>query len=131
MSRIETLISLISVILLLITRQSFRNITVQQFLVLQGHQRRRFQLSCLQDLSAFYLNLRARCELARRPRSTWVFPRPQNRFQQLLNNNILFIIIISTSTKQCSPSSVWWQGTQMRKNVFQYVQPNLKLKIQI
>ena len=51
------------------------------------HRRRRFRLRYLQGLSALYLNLRARRQFARRPRRAWVFPRPQNWFQELLNNN--------------------------------------------
>ena len=82
------LVSLISVILLLIIRQSSINITVQPVFS-KRHRRRRFQLRYLQGLSAFYLHLRACCELARRPIRAWVFPRPQNWFQQLLNNNAL------------------------------------------
>ena len=82
------LVSLISVILLLIIRQSSINITVQQFFA-RRHRRRRFRLRYLQGLSALYLNLRARRQFARRPRRAWVFPRPQNWFQELLNNNAL------------------------------------------
>jgi len=81
-------ISLILVILLLIIRQSPINITLQQFFA-RRHRSRCLQLRYLQGLSAFYLHLRARRELARRPRRSWVFPRPQNWFQQLLNNNAL------------------------------------------
>ena len=57
-------VSLISVsLLLIIHRQSSINITVQQFFA-RRHQRRRFQLRHLQGLSAFYVHLRARHELA-------------------------------------------------------------------
>ena len=82
------LVSLISVILLLIIRQSSLKITVLQFFA-RRHRRRRFRLRYLQGLSALYLNLRARRQFARRPRRAWVFPRPQNWFQELLNNNAL------------------------------------------
>ena len=64
------------------------NIAVQQFLV-RRHRRRRFQLRYLQDFSTFYLHLRVKSELACRQRKTWVFPRPHNWLQQLLNNDAL------------------------------------------
>ena len=84
----QDLVSLISVILLIIIRQSSINIAIQQFFA-RRQRRRRFQLRYLQSLSVFYLSLRARRELARQPRRAWVFPRPQNWFEQLLNNNAL------------------------------------------
>ena len=93
-------------ILLLIIRQSSINITVQQFFS-RRHRRRRFQLRYLQGLSAFYLHLRAHRELARRPRRVWVFPRPQNWFQQLLNNNAL---------------DHWWkENFRVSRDTFEYI----------
>ena len=82
------LVSLISVILLLIIRQSSINIAIQQFFA-RRQQRRCLQLCHLQSLSAFYLPLRAHRELVHQPRRAWVFPRPRNWFEQLLNNNAL------------------------------------------
>ena len=100
------LVSLISVILLLIVRQSPINITVQHFFA-RRHRRRRFQFRYLEGLSAFYLHLRARHELARWPRRAWVFPRPQNWFQQLLNNNAL---------------DHWWkENFRVSRDTFEYI----------
>ena len=100
-------VSLISVIPLLIIRQSsiHVNITVQQFFFARRHRRRRFQLHHLQGLSAFYLHLRARRALDRRPRRARVFPRLQNWFQQLLKNNSL-IILSHANTIQGIPGVV-------------------------
>ena len=100
------LVSLISVILLLIIRQSSINITVQQFFA-RRHRRRRFRLRYLQALSALHLNLRARRQFARRPRRAWVFPRPQNWFQELLNNNAL---------------DHWWkENFRVSRDTFEYI----------
>lgn len=82
------------------------NIAVQQFLV-RRHRRRHFQLRYLQDFSTFYLHLRAKSELACRQRRTWVFPRPHNWLQQLLNNDAL---------------DHWWkQNLKVSRNTFEYI----------
>ncbi|CAH3165783.1 unnamed protein product, partial [Porites lobata] len=82
------------------------NITVQQFFA-RRHRRRRFRLRYLQGLSALYLNLRARRQFARRPRRAWVFPRPQNWFQELLNNNAL---------------DHWWkENFRVSRDTFEYI----------
>ena len=100
------LLSLIAVILLLIIQQYSINITVQQFFA-RRQRRRRFQLRYLKGLSAFYLHLRACRELARRPRRAWVFPRPQNWFQQLLNSNAL---------------DHWWkENFKVSRDAFEYI----------
>ena len=103
------LLSLIAVILLLIIQQYSINITVQQFFA-RRQRRRRFQLRYLKGLSAFYLHLRACRELARRPRLSWrawVFPRPQNWFQQLLNSNAL---------------DHWWkENFKVSRDTFEYI----------
>jgi len=57
-------------------------------------------------LSAFYLHLRARCQFARRPRRPWVFPRPQNWSQQLLNNSL----------------NHWWkENFRVVRDTFEYI----------
>ncbi|CAH3132021.1 unnamed protein product, partial [Porites lobata] len=82
------------------------NITVQQFFA-RRHRRRQFRLRYLQGLSALYLNLRARRQFARRPRRAWVFPRPQNWFQELLNNNAL---------------DHWWkENFRVSRDTFEYI----------
>ena len=48
------------------------------------------RLRFLQSLQMLYLFYRThRLQVARRPRRAWVFPRPQNWFQELLNNRAL------------------------------------------
>ena len=45
------------------------------------------QLRFMQELAALYTYLRSRRLATRRkPRSAWVFPRPQNWFEELLTN---------------------------------------------
>ena len=64
-------------------------LAIQNF-VLRRMRRRRLRLRFLQSLQLLYLFYRTRClQVARRPRRAWVFPRPQNWFQELLNNRAL------------------------------------------
>ena len=52
--------------------------------------RRRLRLRLLQSFQMLYLFYRnRRLQVARRPRRAWVFPRPQNWFQELLNSRAL------------------------------------------
>ena len=52
--------------------------------------RRHLRVRFLQSLQMLYLFYRNRClEVSRRPRHAWIFPRPQNWFQELLNNRAL------------------------------------------
>ena len=64
--------------------------TTIQYFVLRRMRRRRLRLRFLHLLQLLYLFHRARRMLVgRQPRRAWVFPRPQNWFQQLLNNRAL------------------------------------------
>ena len=82
------LFGLISVITLLIQPPPQLNLAIQHF-ILRRQRRRRLQLRFLQSLQLFYLYLRRRRLVARQPRRAWVFPRPQNWFQRLLNDRVL------------------------------------------
>ena len=64
-------------------------LAIQNF-VLRRMRRRCLRLRFLQSLQLLYLFYRTRClQVARRPRRAWAFPRPQNWFQELLNNRAL------------------------------------------
>ena len=79
---------LLSVVLLLI-RQYPVDSVIQNF-ILRRMRRRRLRLRLLQSLQMLYLFYRnRRLQVARRPRRAWVFPRPQNWFQELLNSRAL------------------------------------------
>ena len=67
---------LLAVVLLLLIRQYPVDLAIQNFLS-----------KSLQLLYLFYRT--RRLQVARRPRRAWVFPRPQNWFQVLLNNRAL------------------------------------------
>ena len=74
---------------LLLIRQYPVDLAIQNF-VLWRMRTRRLRLRFLQSLQLLYLFYRTRClQVARRPRRAWVFPRPQNWFQELLNNRAL------------------------------------------
>ena len=80
---------LLAVVLLLLIRQYPVDLAIQNF-VLRRMRRRRLRLRFLQCLQMLYLFYRTRrLQVARRPRLAWVFPRPQNWFQELLNNRAL------------------------------------------
>ena len=80
---------LLAVVLLLLIRQYPVDLAIQNF-VLRRMRRRRLRLRFLQSLQLLYLFYRThRLQVARRPRRAWVFPRPQNWFQELLNNRVL------------------------------------------
>ena len=77
---------LIAIILVLLIQRSQIDLAIQYF-VLRRMRRRRLRLRFLHSLQLLYLFHRARRMLVgRQPRRAWVFPRPQNWFQQLLNN---------------------------------------------
>ena len=77
---------LLAVVLLLLIRQYPVNLAIQNFM-LRGMRRRRLRLRFLQRLQMLYLYYGTRrLQVDRRPRRAWVFPRPQNWFQELLNN---------------------------------------------
>lgn len=76
---------LLAVVLLLLIRQYPVDLAIQNFVL-----RRRLRLRFLQSLQMLYLFYKTRrLQVARRPRRAWVFPRPQNCFQELLNNRAL------------------------------------------
>ena len=77
---------LLAVVLLLLIRQYPVDLAIQNF-ILRGMRRRRLRVRSLQMLYLFYRN--RRLQVARRPRRAWIFPRPQNWFQELLNNRAL------------------------------------------
>ena len=75
---------LLVVVLLLLIRQYAVDLAIQNF-VLRRMRRRRLRLRFLQFLQLLYLFYRTRrLRVARRRRCAWVFPRPQNWFQELL-----------------------------------------------
>ena len=75
---------LLAVVLLLLIRQYTVDLAIQNF-VLRRMRRRRLRLRFLQFLQLLYLFYRTRrLRVARRRRCAWVFPRPQNWFQELL-----------------------------------------------
>ena len=76
---------LLSVVVLLLIRQYPVDSAIQNF-ILRRMRRRRLRLRLLQSLQMLYLFYRnRRLQVARRLRPAWVFPRPQNWFQELLN----------------------------------------------
>ena len=80
---------LIAIILVLLIQRSQIDLAIQYF-VLRRMRRRHLRLRFLHSLQLLYLFHRARRMLVgRQPRRAWVFPRPQNWFQQLLNNRAL------------------------------------------
>lgn len=80
---------LVSMFLLLFSRRLTTDVLA--YLFLRRARRGRIQFRVLQTLRVLYLLCRHRRQLAarRRPRTAWVFPRPQNWFQGLLNNQAL------------------------------------------
>ena len=82
------LFGLISVITLLLQPPPQLNLAIQHF-ILRRQRSSRLQLRFLQSLQLFYLYLRRRRLVARQPRRAWVFLRPQNWFQRLLNDRVL------------------------------------------
>ena len=80
---------LLAVVLLLLIRQYPVDLAIQNF-VLRRMRRRRLRLRFLQSFQLLYLfNRTRRLQVVHRPRRAWVFPRPQNWFQELLNNRAL------------------------------------------
>ena len=80
---------LLSVVLLLLIRQYLVDSAIQNF-ILRRMRRRRLRLRLLQSFQMLYLFYRnRRLQVARRSRRAWVFPRPQNWFQELLNSRAL------------------------------------------
>ena len=78
---------LISIFILLFSRRLTSNYVAIIHLFLRMRRRRRMQLRFMQELAALYTYLRSRRLATRRkPRSAWVFPRPQNWFEELLTN---------------------------------------------
>ena len=74
---------------ILLIRQYPVDSAIQNF-ILRRMRRRRLRLRLLQSLQMLYLFYRnRRLQVARRPRRAWVFPRPQNWFQELLNSRAL------------------------------------------
>jgi len=79
---------LLTVVLLFI-QQCPVDLALQNFVLRRMH-RRRLRLRFLQSLQLPYLFYRTRrLQAACRPRRAWVFLRPQNWFQELLNNRAL------------------------------------------
>ena len=80
---------LLAVILLPLIRQYPVDLAIQNF-ILRRMRRRRLRVRFLQSLQMLYLFYRnRRLQVARRPRRAWIFPRPQNWFQELLNIELL------------------------------------------
>ena len=80
---------LLAVVLLLLIRQYLVDLAIQNFILRRMH-RRRLRVQFLQSLQMLYLFYRnRRLQVARRPRHAWIFPCPQNWFQELLNNRVL------------------------------------------
>ena len=80
---------LLAVVLLLLKRQYPVDLAIQNF-ILRRMRRRRLRVRFLQSLQMLYFFYRnRRLQVARRPRRAWIFPRPQNWFQELLNNRAL------------------------------------------
>jgi len=74
----------LAVVLLILIRQYPVDLAIQNF-VLSRMRRRRLRLRFLQSLQMLYLFYGTRhLQVARRLRRAWVFPRPQNWFQELL-----------------------------------------------
>lgn len=75
---------LLSVILLLVVQHSHLNSAI--YFLLRRRRRRRQQIRLLQSIEQLYLYLH---QPLRQPRRSWVFPRPQNWFELLLNDRTL------------------------------------------
>ena len=79
----------LAVVLLLFIQQYPVDLAIQNF-IQRRMGRRRLRVRFLQSLQMLYLLYRnGRLQVASRPRRAWIFPRPQNWFQELLNNRAL------------------------------------------
>lgn len=85
----ELFFGLISVIVTarLLNRPPQLSSAIQRF-ILRRQRRRRLQSRFLQSLQLSHLYFRRRLA-ARKKRRAWVFPRPQNWFQGLLNDRVI------------------------------------------
>ena len=80
---------LVAVVLLLLIRQHPVDLAIQNF-ILRRMRRRRLRIWFVESLQILYLFYRNHhLQVARRLRRAWIFPRPQNWFQELLNNRVL------------------------------------------
>lgn len=77
--------ALMSVVLLLL-EQSHSHTNSSISFLLRRRKRRQLRLRFLQSVQCVYLFARARYRALRQPRQAWVFPRPQNWFELLLND---------------------------------------------
>lgn len=83
------LFALITVLLLLLLQRSSLDLAMQ-LILLRRLRRRRAHFRFMNSLRLMYIFCRAHHVLpARQPRRAWAFPRPQNWFQQLLNDRAL------------------------------------------
>jgi len=81
---------LLAVVLLLFIQQYPVDLVIKNF-ILRQMRRRRLRVRFLQSLQMLYLFYRnCRLQVAHRPRPAWLFPCPQNWFQELLNNRALY-----------------------------------------
>ena len=98
---------LLSVVLLLLIRQYPVDSAIQNF-ILRRMRRRSLRLRLLQSLQMLYLFYRnRRLQVACGPRHAWVFPRPQNWFQELLNSRAL---------------DHWWkENFRLSRATFEYI----------
>ena len=97
----------LAVVLLLLIRQYPVDLAIENF-ILRRMRRRHLRVRFLQSLQMLYLFYRnRRLQVARRPRRAWIFPRPQNWFQELLNNRAL---------------DHWWkENFQVSRATFEYI----------
>ena len=80
---------LLAVVLLLLIQQYPVDLAIQNFILRRMH-RRHLRVQFLQSLQMLYLFCRnRRLQVVRGPIRAWIFPRPQNWFQKLLNNRAL------------------------------------------
>ena len=95
---------LLAVVLLVLIRQHSVDLAIQNFILRRRHLRVRFLQSLLM-LYLFYRN--RRLQVACWPRCAWIFPRPQNWFQELLNNRAL---------------DLWWkENFRVSRATFEYI----------
>ena len=111
------LASIISILLLILFRQSSTALLCQCF-IQRRNRRRRLRLRFFNAIAHSIYCITARRNnrvLARAPRSVWVLPRPQMWFQQLLNDHAL---------------DHWWkENFRVTRATFELTSRNLNLTL--
>ena len=70
-------------------QQYLVDLVIQNF-ILRRMRRRHVRIRFVESLQILYLFYRNHhLQVARQPRRAWIFPHPQNWFQELLNNRAL------------------------------------------